>query len=70
MLDLALHASRRLPFRHVFSDRFPEVVMSCATWVRRSLQSKTLQLLIIGKLSGVDPSRPENLQRIEVELTR
>ena len=43
---------------------------SCATWLRRSLNSKTFKRLITGKLSGVDPGRPRNLQRRKVEVTR
>ena len=48
----------------------PQFPGSCATLVRRSLHSKTLQRLITGKLSEVDPCRPQNLQRREFELTR
>ena len=66
-LDLAILASRRLPFRHVFSARFPGVVPLGWDDV---LIPRHFQRLITGKLTGVDPGRPRNLQRRKVEVTR
>ena len=43
---------------------------SCATWLRRCLNFKTLSTAHNGKLTGVDPGRPQNLQRRKVEVTR
>ena len=62
-LDLALLASHRLTLRHVFSARFPGVVL--LGW--EDLFPIHFQRLITGKLPGVDPFRPRNLQRGRVE---
>ena len=66
-LDLALLASRRLLLQHVFSARFPGAVP--LVWDDVLIQ-RHFQRLITGKLTGVDPGRPQNLQRRKVEVTR
>ena len=63
-LDLALLASHRLTLRHIFSARFPGVVL--LGW--EDLFLVHFQRLITGKLTGVDPCRPRNLQRGRVEI--
>ena len=67
LLDLALLASRRLPLRHVLLARFPGVVL--VGWDDPLIQ-RHFQRLRTGKLTGVDPGTPQNLQRRKVEVTR
>ena len=43
---------------------------SCATWLRRSLNSKTLSTAHNGKAIRGRPGRPRNLQIRNVEVTR
>ena len=66
-LGMALLASSRLRLRHVFSARFPGVVL--LGW-EYPLTSRYFQRLITRKLTGVDPGRLRNLQRRKVEVTR
>ena len=63
-LDLALLASRRLPLQHVFSARFPRVVLLGRD---NLFIPRHFQRLLTGKLTGVDPGRPRNLQKRKVE---
>ena len=66
-LDLAFLVSRQLPLRHVFSARFPGVVL--LGWDDLVIP-RHFQRLITEKISGVDPGRPRNLQRRKVEVLR
>ena len=56
-------------FTSAFGKFLSRFLGTCATWLRQSVYSKTLSAPHNGELTGVDPGRPQNLQRRKVEVT-